>query len=339
MTGSTLAGSPRTGWASRGGAAGEHHVVVSAVAPLWVDAAAVGKLGEPGVTYAEYLTWTAGLLATNAPLAGALDTVAVCGEPVRVLGNAGPLLRVELPAQPNGEAGYLGLMDPRHVGVDSRLAVTHVVVAQRGLRTTAWPTRGSAPTGRATSAHTSAEGLVAVPAGATVEQVRDVGDGVVEVRHPGGDLLACSDRDLRPAPGAWWRGGGDRRMEPAVVTAGDLVAIATEFVGSPYLWGGIEAAGIDCSGLVHTTYRIAGRVVPRDAHHQWAALWIDISWKDLRPGDLLFFGDHAGLDGIDHVGFYVGDMQILHAPETGRHVVSEPISGRGRERVVAFGRA
>jgi cell wall-associated NlpC family hydrolase len=100
----------------------------------------------------------------------------------------------------------------------------------------------------------------------------------------------------------------------------------------------LEGAGIDCSGLVHISARIAGVLVPRDAHHQWALLRVDVDWAELRPGDLLFFGQHAGLDGIDHVGFHLGDGQLLHAPATGRAVVVEPVSVRGRDRVVAFGR-
>lgn len=252
---------------------GQRLVVVSAAAPLWTDATE------------------------------ALATVAVCGEPTRVLGEAGPLVTVELPAQPNGDAGYVGLMDPRHVGVDERAAVTHVV----------------------------GPGVVDVPAGASVEKVRSVNDGLVEVRLPNGTLRICSDRDLRPAPRSWPTAGGD-------ADADDVVATAQRFVGSPYVWGGLEATGIDCSGLVHLAARIAGRVVPRDAHHQWAALRVEQAWDDLRHGDLLFFGEHAALDGIDHVGFYVGNGQILHAPETGRAVVVESISVRGRDRVVAFGR-
>lgn len=288
---------------------GSVDTVTSAVAPLWATPDASARLGEPDSTYADYSAWVERLLFTGSSLAGALDTVAVCGETVRVLDAHGPLLRVELPAQPNGERGYEGFMSPRHVGADARRAATHVV-GPSGLR---------APD----CAH-DLERPVVVAAGATVELVDELADDQVEVRLPAGDTLVCDGPDLWPAASS---GHG-----------ADVLDIASRFVGSPYVWGGLEAAGIDCSGLVHMAYRIAGCVIPRDAHHQWAATRVDVSWDDLRPGDLVFFGDKASLEGIDHVGFYLGNLRMLHAPETGRQVVAEPISAGGRSRAVGFGR-
>ncbi|MBV8479937.1 MAG: C40 family peptidase, partial [Actinobacteria bacterium] len=48
----------------------------------------------------------------------------------------------------------------------------------------------------------------------------------------------------------------------------DPLSLARTFLGAPYEWGGLSAAGIDCSGLVHLAYRLAGRVVPRDSWQQ-----------------------------------------------------------------------
>jgi cell wall-associated NlpC family hydrolase len=103
--------------------------------------------------------------------------------------------------------------------------------------------------------------------------------------------------------------------------AGELVEEARAFLGTPYLWGGMTARGIDCSGLVHMAYRRLGRLVPRDADQQEEA-GRAVADADLRPGDLITYGDQR----TDHIAFWLGDGRILHA--TGRAdangVVEEP---------------
>ena len=108
---------------------------------------------------------------------------------------------------------------------------------------------------------------------------------------------------------------------------GDPVAEARSFLGAPYLWGGLTAAGIDCSGLVHIAYRRLGRLVPRDAWQQEAA---GAEVAEPRPGDLVTYGTEAA---CDHVAFLLEDGRILHA--TGRDglgVVEEREPAELRER-------
>lgn len=103
---------------------------------------------------------------------------------------------------------------------------------------------------------------------------------------------------------------------------GKAVDEARAFLGASYLWGGMTARGIDCSGLVHMAHRRLGRLVPRDAHEQEEA-GEEIAEDDLRPGDLVTYGDIGGP--ADHIAFWLGDGRILHA--TGRDdlgVVEEP---------------
>lgn len=92
------------------------------------------------------------------------------------------------------------------------------------------------------------------------------------------------------------------------VLCGDKpLEVARTFLGTPYQWGGMTAAGIDCSGLVHMAYRLCGIAVPRDADQQEAAG----RDAELERGALISYGAPA-----DHVAFSVGDGVILHS--TGR---------------------
>ncbi len=104
------------------------------------------------------------------------------------------------------------------------------------------------------------------------------------------------------------------------------VAYATAQIGKDYVWGAEGPDTFDCSGLTMRAWEAAGKAVPRTSQEQWRQLpRIDI--KDMRPGDLIiYYGDAS------HVGMYVGDGAIVHAPRPGRQVTlagagSMPILG------------
>lgn len=112
----------------------------------------------------------------------------------------------------------------------------------------------------------------------------------------------------------------------------DPVSLARSFLGSPYEWGGLSAAGIDCSGLVHLAYRLVGLAVPRDAWQQEEA-GEPVATGAERAGDLVTYGEARA----DHVAFWLGSGLILHATDRdGLGVVeeAEPDELRGRRRLV-----
>ncbi|MFJ4548743.1 NlpC/P60 family protein [Streptomyces sp. NPDC088817] len=104
------------------------------------------------------------------------------------------------------------------------------------------------------------------------------------------------------------------------------VEFATAQLGKPYEWGAVGPRTYDCSGLTSRAWAAAGHPVPRTSQQQWHQLeHVDI--KDMRPGDLIIYFDDAS-----HVGMYVGDGTIVHAPRPGRTVTlagagSMPILG------------
>ena len=83
---------------------------------------------------------------------------------------------------------------------------------------------------------------------------------------------------------------------------------ARTLLGVPYLWGGMTRRGIDCSGLVHMSFRATGRLVPRDADQQEEA---GSPVEEPRPGDLISYGEEAA----DHIAFWLGGGRILHATQ------------------------
>lgn len=90
----------------------------------------------------------------------------------------------------------------------------------------------------------------------------------------------------------------------------DLVKTAREFVGVPYVWGGTNPNGYDCSGFVQEVFRLSGHKVPRLADVQYEEL-DKVPKAQLEPGDLVFFNTDGS--GVSHVGIYTGDNKFLHA--------------------------
>ncbi len=89
-----------------------------------------------------------------------------------------------------------------------------------------------------------------------------------------------------------------------------LSNFAKQYIGNPYVWGGTSLTkGADCSGFVLSVFRNYGISLPHSSRAQ-ANCGTKISLSDLKPGDLVFYGNRSG---INHVAIYAGGGQVVHA--------------------------
>lgn len=110
-------------------------------------------------------------------------------------------------------------------------------------------------------------------------------------------------------------------LAPLDAHASDFVAVAEQFRGAPYLWGGKQWRGLDCSGLIQIALHAAGISCPRDTDMQQAMLGGDldpIETREFARGDIIFWRGH--------VGVMVDGEQLLHANAFHMATVIEPRS-------------
>lgn len=84
-----------------------------------------------------------------------------------------------------------------------------------------------------------------------------------------------------------------------------------QFQGSPYQWGGVTPWGVDCSGLVQTTWALRGVMLPRDSSAQ-VEVGDPVQLDRVEPGDLLFFRSESG-EHITHVAFAATGVSLVHS--------------------------
>jgi len=120
-------------------------------------------------------------------------------------------------------------------------------------------------------------------------------------------------RLMKVAGGGWIP---QEHLSPIGVFEDDWAAVAERFLGAPYLWGGRESLGLDCSGLVQQALFACGRACPRDADQQ-AQLGVGIDRADFGRGDLVCWNGHIGM-GLD-------EERIVHANGFHMAVAIEPL--------------
>ncbi len=128
---------------------------------------------------------------------------------------------------------------------------------------------------------------------------------------------------VRCARAGWIHATQLRALDAPDALDTDPAGVALRFLGTPYLWGGRESLGLDCTGLTVAAFDACGIVLPRDSDMQFAWCGRPIPcWQSpgtLQRNDLVFWQGHVGIM-LDH-------EQILHANAHHMAVAAEPLTG------------
>jgi cell wall-associated NlpC family hydrolase len=104
----------------------------------------------------------------------------------------------------------------------------------------------------------------------------------------------------------------------------DILKTAKFFQNTPYLWGGRNIFGFDCSGFVQTVFKLLNVKMPRDAYQQAEKGQMVAFLSECKPGDVAFFDNTEGR--ITHVGIMISNNEIIHS--SGK-VRIDPIDDQG----------
>jgi len=140
------------------------------------------------------------------------------------------------------------------------------------------------------------------------------GTSVPAQAPPLADLLAAVGSDVA-------QGGDASRTQKAI-------AAAYSELGKPYIWGAVGPGGFDCSGLMQHAWESAGVMLPRTSQEQ-ASAGQTVPLSDIQPGDLVIY-----FSGETHVGMYVGNGLVIHAPRPGSVVQFAAVNAMPINKVV-----
>ncbi|WP_433114085.1 NlpC/P60 family protein [Micromonospora sp. CA-246542] len=286
---------------------GREAVVRVAVSTLWSAPEAVRTVDGPALTAGvDIPTWVSGL-DTDQQVGDCVLSQLLLGERV-LIDELRPdgwarVVAVEQPAAKLDPRGYPGWLPADQLTPSDPTVSGDPLVVDATV----------------TGLHATPDGPVVLPGvvvGTRLVPAGPARDGWRAVHVPGrAGPLWLPDGHLVPPPSG-----------PA--SAADALAVAQRLLDVAYIWGGLSAYGIDCSGLVHLAWRRFGVLLPRDADDQAVATTpLDLGAE--RPGDLYFFARPGRK--IHHIGIVTAvadgstDRRMLHACYRQRRVIEEPL--------------
>ncbi|WP_290058253.1 C40 family peptidase [Amycolatopsis solani] len=138
------------------------------------------------------------------------------------------------------------------------------------------------------------------------------------------DQLKAANKSLSSADKALQgdKGGTAPNVQAPTAAAQTAVNAALSKLGSPYGWGDTGPSSFDCSGLMLWAYGKAGIKLPRSSREQ-STFGAAVPRDQLQPGDLVFY-----YSPVSHVGMYLGDGKMVHAPDTGDVVKISPLQSQ-----------
>ncbi len=237
--------------------------------------------------------------------ASMLDTQALLNQRLQILGRSGAFYRVRVP---DGYTGYAPISALGEAAPDAQAGEILLTVKKTVAPLT--DENGTV--------------LLQAPMGAQFH-AKQPQQGYFTVQLPGGKSARLARADVQT--GTLRFQGGENIVESAKL-----------FLGTPYLWGGVSAKGIDCSGLTYLCYRMNGLTLPRDSRPQFQE-GQEVALAEAQPGDLLFFAAEKGGMQVTHTGIFMGKEQFIHSSISGKGVAVSNLSDFGyREKLVSVRR-
>ncbi len=119
-------------------------------------------------------------------------------------------------------------------------------------------------------------------------------------------------------------GGSTGSSTPSGSIGETIVATAKQYMGAPYVYGGMSPSGFDCSGFVNYVYKLCGYSMSRVASSIYNNNGTYVEKANLQLGDLVFFASNSS--SIGHVGIYIGNGQFIHSSSGAGCVVISDLS-------------
>lgn len=120
-----------------------------------------------------------------------------------------------------------------------------------------------------------------------------------------------------------------------------VISTARSYIGTPYKWGGNTRSGIDCSGLIHNSYKTIGLKLPRTAKEQ-SKVGSKKGWEGIKPGDIVFFKFKEKRSKWWHSGMITSvsanQIKFIHASSSRGVVESNLMSDYYKKNVKNFRR-